>query len=154
MYNEYKRLSVNTEGLFSAFVQSKRTSNMVPDYSKKPSLKQIEEAREKGLEIIAKSNDRCYGYYKLSCGHETFLHYGAVRKAKTLDFKCTPCLDNKLKTEAEKIGLVYHSNVVVEYKQHLLDKEIMRLYMVNGYTECYPLSLKDELLSRLREAKE
>lgn len=115
MYNEYKRLSVNTEGLFSAFVQSKRTSNMVPDYSKKLSPKQIEEVREKGLELLAKSNDRCYGYYRLSCGHETFLHYGAVRKAKTLDFKCTPCLDNKLKTEAEKIGLVYHSDVVVEY---------------------------------------
>lgn len=71
------------------------------------SHKKINEAIEKGLTLISASNNRCYGYYRLPCGHNSFLHYGAVRKAKTNLFKCEPCLDLKLKAEAENVGITY-----------------------------------------------
>jgi hypothetical protein len=77
----------------------------------KPPLEvQKEEAREKSVELLSATNDRCYGYYKLSCGHTTFLHYGAVRKAKTVKFKCEVCFDAKLTAEAESAGLIYNKN--------------------------------------------
>lgn len=77
----------------------------------KPPLEvQKQEAREKSVELLSATNDRCYGYYRLSCGHTTFLHYGAVRKAKTAKFKCTVCFDAVLTKEADLAGLVYNKN--------------------------------------------
>ena len=77
----------------------------------KPPLEvQKEEAREKSVELLSATNYRCYGYYRLSCGHTTFLHYGAVRKAKTTKFKCEICFDAKLIQEAESVGLIYNKN--------------------------------------------
>ena len=77
----------------------------------KPLLdKLVEDAKTHGLELLSKTDNRCYGYYKMSCGHSTFLHYGAVRKAKTNDFKCTECLDLQLHKEAANslVGVIYN----------------------------------------------
>lgn len=72
------------------------------------SQRKIDEAIEKGLTLVSASDNRCYGYYKLSCGHNSFLHYGAIRKARTKLFKCTECLDVKLAQKAEEVGVVYN----------------------------------------------
>ena len=72
-----------------------------------------EDCKRHGMELLSRSNHKSYGYYKMSCGHTTFLHYGAVRKAKTNNFKCKECLDIKLHREAEEIGIIYHSDVRV-----------------------------------------
>jgi hypothetical protein len=76
------------------------------------------EANRVGITLISRSDNRCYGYYRLSCGHEAFLHYGAVRKAKSKNFKCTTCLDRKLAKEAIDAGVVYNSHLVVKSQQH------------------------------------
>ena len=73
-----------------------------------------EECKRHDMELLNRSNNRCYGYYRMSCGHTAFLHYGAVRKAKTNNFKCKECLDIKLEKEAKEIGLLYHKNVRVK----------------------------------------
>lgn len=78
---------------------------------KPPISKQIEEAQSKGLEFISKTTDRCYGYFKMPCGHTAFLHYGAIRKA-TNAFKCEECFDLKLTQEANLLNLVYNKNSV------------------------------------------
>lgn len=72
---------------------------------------QIIEAQDKNVRLVSKTNNRCYGYYQLQCGHFTFLHYGAVRKSKHGSFHCKECLDIKLQKEADKFGLVYNKDV-------------------------------------------
>lgn len=73
----------------------------------------VEDCKRHGAELLNRTTHRCYGYYKLICGHTTFLHYGAVRKAKTSNFKCKECLDIKLTKEADALGLLYHKDVKV-----------------------------------------
>lgn len=73
----------------------------------------IKEGLDKELKLLNRSNNRCYGYYEMSCGHKAFLHYGAIRKAKTNNFKCKECLDYKLEKEAIELGLIYHKHVKV-----------------------------------------
>lgn len=89
---------------------------MIKEYVLRQDLKildkQQEEAKEKNLVLISKTDNRCYGYYRLPCGHFSFLHYGSVRKART-NFACKDCLDIKLQEEASRVNLVYNKNVIV-----------------------------------------
>ena len=79
-------------------------------YDKEPNHIHVAEGLEKGLQLLHRSSNRVYGYYRIiDCGHELFLHYGAIRKAKTRDFKCKQCLEIKCKEEAEKVGLEFIS---------------------------------------------
>lgn len=73
----------------------------------------VAEAIDHGITLLSRTNHRCYGYYRLSCGHKTYLHYGAIRKAKTDDFKCTECLDLQLHREAANslVGVIYNQGV-------------------------------------------
>jgi len=43
------------------------------EYDSQPLQKQQDEATEKGLKLLHKTKNRCYGYYELPCGH--FLSY-------------------------------------------------------------------------------
>lgn len=72
---------------------------------------QKSEALEKNVTLLSKTDNRCYGYYQLKCGHFTFLHYGAVRKSTTGNFHCKECLDIKLQKEADKFNLIYNKDV-------------------------------------------
>jgi transposase-like protein len=64
------------------------------------------EAQEHGLTLLYKSNNSVYGWFKVNiCNHEMFLHYGAIRKANTDNFRCKECLYIKLKDEATACGI-------------------------------------------------
>lgn len=76
--------------------------------------KQQQEAKDHNLILLSKTDNRCYGFYKMACGHSKFLHYGAIRKAKTNDFKCKECLDIKLQEEANKFNLTYNKDLSTE----------------------------------------
>ena len=43
-----------------------------------------EDCKRHGMELLNRSNNKSYGYYKISCGHTAFLHYGAVRDRKSV----------------------------------------------------------------------
>lgn len=75
----------------------------------------VAEAIDHGITLLSRTNHRCYGYYRLSCGHKTYLHYGAIRKAKTNGFKCTPCLDILLHKDAANTTAGIEYNQGVEY---------------------------------------
>lgn len=78
----------------------------------KPVLeKQKEEALEKNIILLSKTDNRMYGYYELECGHLTFLHYGSVRKACLGKFQCKECLDIKLQQEADRFNLIYNKDI-------------------------------------------
>lgn len=79
---------------------------------------QIKEAEEKGLVLLNRTDNRCYGYYKMQCGHTSFLHYGAVRKAKITDFACSECIHIKYEEEAKSIGLIYHKDIPSKGKDY------------------------------------
>ncbi len=72
-----------------------------------------EDCKRHNMELLNRSNNKSYGYYRMQCGHTAFLHYGTVRKAKSSNFKCKECLDIKLEKEANEIGLIYHKDVRV-----------------------------------------
>lgn len=74
-------------------------------FDKPPLEKQKQEAKEKDMELISRTEKGCYGYYRMACGHFSVLHYGAVRKAKTNDFKCSECINEKYKQDATSVGL-------------------------------------------------
>lgn len=113
MNNKYKRLSANPEGFITSLSKEKRADKITPDYTKELNPKQVEEAKTKGLTQLARTDDRCYGYYQLACGHNAVLHYGAIRKATTGNFKCKTCYDALLTEEAKKFNLVYHPDAEV-----------------------------------------
>jgi hypothetical protein len=81
-----------------------KASDLVIDYSSKPNEIHVKEGLEKGVELLYRSNNRVYGYYRKDCGHYSFLHYGAVRKART-KFKCKECTFNQCAEEADAVGL-------------------------------------------------
>lgn len=107
----YKRLShVDRYGLFSSLIEDKKTyvlsRKLVIDYSKEPLDSHIEMAQEKGLKLLNKSSSRVYGYFELPCGHNSFLHYGAVRKMRTSP-KCEQCMVKAFTDRASKVGLTF-----------------------------------------------
>ncbi len=82
-----------------------KAEDLVIDYNAKLNPIHVLEAAEHNLTLMYRSNSRVYGWYKLNkCNHEVFLHYGAVRKARTDEFKCSECLSIKLQQEASKWG--------------------------------------------------
>lgn len=93
-------------GMFTDLIKQEmpKASDLVIDYSTKPNEIHIKEGLEKGLELLYRANNRVYGYYMKDCGHCSFLHYGAVRKART-KFKCSECIFQQHSTEAEAVGL-------------------------------------------------
>lgn len=109
--NNYKRYTNSHAGLFTNLASHKRSDTIKIDESRPLDEKQVKEALEKGLVQLAKTSDRCYGYYRMQCGHNSFLHYGAIRKAKSSDFSCKTCLDIKLADEAKKFDLIYDSEL-------------------------------------------
>lgn len=85
-----------------------KASELEINYTSKLNPVHVQEGLEKGLQLLHRSNHRVYGYYrKMDCNHELFLHYGAVRKAKSTNFKCEECFKIKCKEEAEKVGLTF-----------------------------------------------
>ena len=81
-----------------------KASELVIDYSAKLNEIHVKQGLEKGLKLLHRSNNRVYGYYLKDCGHYSFLHYGAVRKART-KFKCKECTFKQHADDAEAVGL-------------------------------------------------
>ena len=82
-----------------------KSTDLVIDYISNLNMTHIKEAETHGLTLLHRSNSRVYGWFRINkCNHEAFLHYGAVRKAQTDEFKCTECLNIKLQEEASKWG--------------------------------------------------
>lgn len=77
------------------------------EYDLPPLQKQQDEATEKGLKLLHKTKNRCYGYYELPCGHFSFLHYGSVRKSSS--FKCDICQEQRTKDRVIGTGLEFVS---------------------------------------------
>ena len=65
--------------------------------------KHVAEAAAHGAVIVGAGRDAGHRTYKLDCGHEQEVQFGAMRRG---EFHCRTCLDNKLKAEAAEQGAV------------------------------------------------
>ena len=102
--DNYKRLKPFESGLFTNLINQKY--KLVP----KPPLElQVVEAKAKGLTLVSRTDHRCYGFYKIDeCGHDLFLHYGAVRKMHMGSKpKCHTCTLKKHVESANKKSLTF-----------------------------------------------
>ena len=102
--DNYKRLKPFESGLFTNLINQKY--KLVP----KPPLElQVVEAKAKGLTLVSRTDHRCYGFYKIDeCGHDVFLHYGAVRKMHMGSKpKCHTCMLKKHVADANKKSLTF-----------------------------------------------
>ena len=60
----------------------------------------------------------------------------------------------EIKTKNGFIANKLENSVHDKFTTHNLDKSLMLNYMISGYTECYPFTLKDEILAELHKLKE
>lgn len=60
----------------------------------------------------------------------------------------------EIKTNNGFVANCLENELHCKFSQHNIDSDEMRNYMISGYTECYPVYLKEELISELLKLKE
>jgi hypothetical protein len=160
--NTYKRYKPFTQGLFTDLVRinPKNKQKIVPaseieiDRTTPLNPKHVSECADKGFELLHRSNNRVYGYFRINaCGHEGFYHYGAIRKSKG-PLKCSECLLEKVRKEAEEKGLTYIRKVktdVGEYKVnscgHIINIKHSNVRHSKQEREMCPICLQERIKS-------